>query len=211
MNRTALSGTVRTEIGSKDAAQLRRAKRVPCVLYGGETVVHFSVDESALNKIIFTPEVHGVDLDLEGTTTLAMVQEKQFHPLTDRIIHVDFVELKEDRETRTRLAIRLKGQPAGVRKGGKMSQVLRKVRVKGLPADIPAFLELDVTELDINQNIRVADLKFKGVTMLERPHDVVVSVKMTKKPEEVVAPGAAPGAAAPAAKKAEPAKAAAKK
>lgn len=183
MNTVALSGTVRTIIGSKDAAQLRRDKRVPCVLYGGENVVHFSVDEAVLGKLVFTPEVNGIELELGGTKTLALIHDKQFNPVTDRIEHVDFLELKEDKPARVKLAVRLNGQPAGVRMGGKLSHTMRKLRVKGLPVHIPQLLELDVTDMEINGSLRVRDLKFDGLTMMERGDDVVVSVKPGKKVE----------------------------
>lgn len=197
MNRIALSGNVREQVGTKGAAQLRRAKRVPCVLYGGQGVVHFSVEEADLRKVVFTPDVNGVELDIDGNKTLAMVHQKQFHPLNDRVIHVDFMEMKEDREARVQLAVRLTGQPVGVRKGGKLSQTMRKIQVKGLPAAIPAHLDVDVSELDVNQAIHLGDLKLKGLTTLGRQEDVVASVKMPKKVEEAAA--AAPAAGTPAA------------
>jgi large subunit ribosomal protein L25 len=181
MNTVALSGTVRTTIGSKDAAQLRRDKRVPCVLYGGDKVVHFSVEESVLGKLVFTPEVNGIELDLDGEKTLAMIQDKQFHPTTDRVLHVDFKQLDETLPTSTKLSLRLQGQPIGVRKGGTLNQTMRKLRVKGLPVSIPQHLELDIAGLDLNETVRVKDLNFDGITFLERPEDVVVSVKMSKK------------------------------
>lgn len=211
MNRIALSGNVRQQVGTKDAAQLRRTKRVPCVLYGGQGVVHFSVDEAALRKIVFTPDVNGVELNIDGSKTLAMVHQKQFHPLNDRVIHVDFMELKEDREARVQLAVRLTGQPVGVRKGGKLNQTMRKLQVKGLPASIPAHLDVDVSELDVNQSIHVSDLKLKGLTPLGRTEDVVASVKMPKKVEEAAAAATPAAAAAPAAAPAAEAKAPAKK
>jgi large subunit ribosomal protein L25 len=183
MNKVALSGMVRTDIGGKHAAQLRREKRVPCVLYGGDKPVHFSVDESAIGKLVFIPEMNGVELELDGTKTLAIIQEKQFHPVSDRLLHVDFFELREDKPASTVLSVRLQGQPIGVRKGGKLKQSLRKVRVKGLPEDIPQRLDLDVAGLDVNQSVRVSDIQFEGLTLLERPTDVVVSVKMGKKVE----------------------------
>ncbi len=212
MNKVALSGTIRTDIGSKHAAQLRREKRVPCVLYGGKDTIHFSVEEVLLNKIVFTPDVNGVELDLDGTKTLAVVQEKQFHPTTDRVIHVDFVELREDLPARTTLSLRLLGQPIGVRNGGKLKQSMRKLRVKGLPASIPSRLDLDVTGLDVNHQVRVSDLKFEGITLLDRPTDVVVSVRIAKKVEVAPETAAAPAAATPAKAEAKPAaKPAAKK
>ncbi len=204
MNTVALSGTLRKAVGTKDAAQLRREKRVPCVLYGSDKTVHFSVDEAALRKVVFTPEVNGIELDLEGTKTLALVQEKQFHPLTDKVIHIDFLQLDPNKETTAMLSVRLVGQPAGVRAGGKLSQPMRKVRVKAPPSKMPQHLELNVADLGVNQSIKISDLKFDGLTMLDLASNVVVAVKMTKKEQ------AAEGAAAPA-KGAAPAKAAAKK
>ncbi len=206
MNTIALSGTPRTNLGTKYAAQLRRTKQVPCVLYGGESTLHFSVDGAALKKLIFTPELNGAEIEIEGRKVLAMVQEKQFHPTTDEVLHVDFVELKENEAAIAKLTLRLKGQPIGVRKGGKLAHTMRKVRVSGLPAKLPGYLELDVADLDVNKAIQVSDLKFDGLTVLEKESDVVVAVKVAKKKEEEAAAGAAPAAA----KKAE-AKPAAKK
>ncbi|HRH38866.1 MAG TPA: hypothetical protein PK760_11000 [Flavobacteriales bacterium] len=118
MNKVALSGAVRQNLGTKYSAQLRRAKRVPCVLYGGSNTIHFSVDEAALRKVVFTPEVNGIELDLDGNKSLAMVHQKQFHPVTDGVVHVDFMEIKEDREARVLLSIRLVGHGVTVDRTG---------------------------------------------------------------------------------------------
>lgn len=198
MNRIELSGNVRQQTGTKSAAQLRRAKRVPCVLYGGTGVTHFSVDEAALRKVVFTSEVNGIDLVIDGAKTLAMVHQKQFHPVNDRVVHVDFMEMKEDREARVELAVRLNGQPVGVRSGGKLNQTMRKIAVKGLPNAIPSRIEVDVTGLELNQSLHVSDLKLDGLTPLHRPEDVVATVKVPKKVEEA-APAAEAAAADPAA------------
>ncbi len=209
MNTVALSGTLRQAVGTKYAAQLRREKRVPCVLYGGGKSIHFSVEETALRHIVFTPELVGVEIELDGAKTLAVVQEKQFHPLTDRVIHVDFIQLDNAKEAQATLSVRLSGQPVGVRKGGKLSHTMRKVRVKGMPDKMPGHLDLNIADLDINQSISVADLKIEGLTFLGRPSDVVVAVRLTKKMEDAAATAAG---AAPAGKDAKgaPAKAAAK-
>lgn len=206
MNTIALTGTPRTNLGTKYAAQLRRTKQVPCVLYGGENTLHFSVDAATLKKLIHTPEMNGAEIEINGRKVLAMVQEKQFHPTTDEVLHVDFVELKENELATAKLSLRLIGQPIGVRKGGKLAHTMRRVRVSGLPAKMPGYLEVDVAELDVNRSIHVSDLKFEGLTVLENGSDVVVAVKMAKKQEEAAATAAAPAAA----KKAE-AKPAAKK
>jgi len=197
MNKVALSGTVRTATGTKDAAQLRREKRVPCVLYGSEQPVHFSVEENALRSIVFTPEVNTVEIDLEGRTVQAMLHQKQFHPVTDRVLHLDFLQVQDGKEARAVLSVRLLNQPIGVRKGGKLNHNMRKLRVKGLPANIPSHLDVDVENLDINQSLRVSDLKYEGLTIMDKPGDVVVAVKMVKKKEDP----AAAAAGAPAEKK----------
>ncbi|MDX9749642.1 MAG: 50S ribosomal protein L25 [Flavobacteriales bacterium] len=201
MNTIALSGTARTPNGTKGAAQLRREQRVPCVLYGGAGTVHFSVEAAVLRKLVFTPEVKGAELDIDGRKVLALVQDKQFHPVTDEVLHVDFMEVNDSKPAKATLNLRLMGQPIGVRKGGKLKQSMRKLRVQAMPADLPSVLELDVTGVDVNHTLRVSDLKFDKITLLEKANDVVLAVRMAKKAqqqEEAAAPGA-PGTAAPAA------------
>lgn len=205
MNKITLTGSSRTQTGTKYAAQLRRKNQVPCVLYGGKETVHFSVDEAALGKAVFTAEMNGIEIELDGTKTLALVKQKQFHPVTDRVVHVDFVELNENKETVAHLSVRLKGQPVGVRKGGYLSHNMRKLRVKGLPSKFPSHLEVNIADLDLNKSIHVSDLNFEGLTLMERLDDVVVSVKMAKKQEEAAPAAGAPGAGAAAPTAAAPA------
>jgi large subunit ribosomal protein L25 len=216
MNKTTLTGTIRNKTGSSQAQRLRRSAQVPCVLYGGDGTVHFSVEERELSKLVFTPEVRAVEIDLGERKALAMVHAKQFHPVTDRVIHVDFMEVREDRPAPAMLSIRLKGQPEGVRKGGRLNQTMRKVRVLGHPSALPPRLEVDVTGLGLNQSLHISDLKFEGLELDEDPEAVVATVKMPKKVEEaasaaVAAPaaGAAPasGEAAKPAAEAKPAEA----
>jgi large subunit ribosomal protein L25 len=227
MKKVELSATARPKTGTTGATLVRREKRVPCVLYGDSGTVHFSVDEAALKKIVFTPESYRIELDIDGQKRMALLHQKQFHPVSDAIIHCDFMEMSDTKEARVSLGLKLTGQSAGVKKGGILNQTMRKLRVKGLPSVLPEHLELDITNLEIGKSIHVSDLKFEGITVAEKPSDVVVSVKMAKKEEEVApaAAAAAPaaGAAAPAAgaaatpaagadaKKAEPAKPAGKK
>jgi large subunit ribosomal protein L25 len=217
MKKVELTATARPSNGTKGAATLRRAKRVPCVLYGGPDTVHFSVEEAALKKFVFSPDAYRFEIDIDGQKRVAQLHDKQFHPLTDAILHVDFLEMNEGKAAKVSLNLRLTGQAAGVRKGGKLSQPLRKLRVKGLPASLPEHLELDVTELELGDSVRVSDLKFPGLEVAEKPTDVVAAVKAPKKDKEAeaaaaaaaAAPAGAAKAAAPAA--AAPAKPAAKK
>lgn len=199
MKKVEFSGSLRTIQGTKGAAQLRRNKLVPCVLYGGQNLLHFSLDEAPLNKVVHTADVYRIELELGGQKYMAMMAEKQFHPVSDRLLHVDFIELNEAKEARVTLSLRLVGQSPGVRKGGKLSNPLRKLTVKGLPSALPEHLEYDINTLEVGDSIRVSDLKFPGMTVLERATDVVVTVKMPKKVEEAAAATPAAGAAATAA------------
>lgn len=218
MKKVELIGTKRETKGSANASRQRRAQSIPCVLYGGKETLHFSADEKALGKIVHTPEVYRIELDIDGNKHTALLHEKQFHPVSDKLLHVDFLEMNDSKEARVDLSVKLIGQAAGVRKGGKLSQNMRKLRVKGLPTALPEHLEVDINALELGHSIRVSDLKFEGLTLVEKPTDVVVTVKAVKKEAEA-APGAAPaaGAAAPAAAgaakpaAAAPAKPAAKK
>ncbi|MBP8822026.1 MAG: 50S ribosomal protein L25 [Flavobacteriales bacterium] len=205
MKNVELIGTKRELKGTTGAQQLRRSKLVPCVLYGGKEVVHFSVEERALGKIVNSPLAHHVELVIDGEKHPAVLQDKQFQPVTDALIHVDFMVAAPDQEVRMGLIVRATGQSAGVRKGGKLNQAMRKVRVKGMPAAVPEVLELDVTGMDMGDSIRVQDIKLPGLTMLDKPNEVILAVKAVKKAAEAAVTPAA-GAAAPAEKKAEPAK-----
>ncbi len=210
MKNVEIIGTKRKTTGTTSAKADRRNKQVPCVLYGGKEVLHFSVEERSLSKIIHSPEAHFVELNIDGEKHSAVLQDKQFQPVTDAVIHADFLAADANKEARVNMAVRLTGQSVGIRKGGKLNQSMRKLSVKGLPAALPSVIEIDVTDLDLGSNIHVSDVKLPGVTILEKPTDVVVGVKMVKKAAETPAAAAAtaatPAAAAPAAaKKAEPA------
>ncbi|MBL7962812.1 MAG: 50S ribosomal protein L25 [Flavobacteriales bacterium] len=214
MKKVELSGSLRQGTGSSLANRERRNEHVPCVLYGGPNTVHFTVEEKQLSKVVHTPEAYRIELDINGTKTMALLQETQFHPLTDKMLHADFVEMSEDKPAMVTLTLKLTGQSPGVKKGGRLVQGFRKLRVKGLPGDIPEHLELEISGLELNDAVHVSDLAFKGLTVCEPASDVVVAVRHQKKEEEAAptataATAAAPAAAAPAA--AAPAKPAAKK
>ncbi len=200
MKNVELNGTKRVANGTSGAKGVRRNKQVPCVLYGGTETLHFSVDEAALDQIVHSPDAHRVELHIDGEKHVAILQAKQFQPVTDRVIHADFLLAEPGKATRMKLTVRLKGQSAGVRKGGKLSHTMRRLRVKGELDALPNVIELDVAGLDVGETIRVKDIQLPGITLLEKPNDVVVAIKAPKKAAEAAAP------AAGADKKAEPAK-----
>jgi large subunit ribosomal protein L25 len=180
MKTIAISANHRSTLGSKNASQLRKEEKVPAVLYGGKDNMHFSLNELDIKKITHTPLTHIVELDVEGAKKKALLKEVQYHPLTDRPIHVDFIEVEDGKPCQVELAIKLVGQSAGVRQGGKLQQPLRKLKVVGIVTDLPEELEVDISTLKIGETIRVRDLKADGVTFLGRADGVVAAVKTAR-------------------------------
>lgn len=182
-----LSGSTRTNVGKKDAAQLRKNGQVPCVIYGSGEQTHFSVKNVELEKLIFSPEVYQFELEVEGKKANAVVRELQQHPLTGKIQHVDFLELDDNKPVRVALPVRLTGSARGVMAGGKLLQSYRMLNVVGLPKDLPEAITLDISDLKIGDSIRVKSVEIPGLTILEPQASVVVGVRMARgavKPEE---------------------------
>ncbi|MFM2018818.1 MAG: hypothetical protein RL007_2474 [Bacteroidota bacterium] len=200
MKSVSMSGSLRANVGKKDAKQLRNAGQVPCVLYGGEKQVTFSVDERAFTPLVFTPEVHTVDLDLDGQKFQAILQELQTHPVTDKIIHADFVQLIPGKSVTMNLPIKTAGNSAGVKAGGKLIKKLRKVSVRGPIEKMPENITVDIENLGIGQAVLVRDLSQEGLTFLTPGNSTIVTVQVTRNVVEEPA-AAAKAAAAPAAKK----------
>ena len=180
MKSIALSGVKRAERGSANANSIRKEGNVPAVLYGGKENLHFTVNEIQFNKIINTPEVYFVDLDIEGTKVKTIVKDVQFHPVTDKTIHIDFLEVADDKSLTVNIPVRLVGASKGVLNGGKLRMVTRKLKVNGLPSALPEFIELDITPLRIGQSIKVGDINIDGLSFLDASNAVVVAVKMSR-------------------------------
>lgn len=180
MKAISLSGSLRENVGKKDAKAIRNSGRVPCVLYGNGTQTHFSVDSIALGKVVYSPDVYQVDLDIDGKKTRAIIQELQQNPITDRITHVDFYELTESKKVKVALPVRTKGISPGVVRGGKMQQVYRRLQMFGLPQDLPADVTLDISALEIGDAIRVKHIEIPNVELLDPANSVVVSIKMAR-------------------------------
>jgi large subunit ribosomal protein L25 len=166
----------RTSLGKKDAKILRRNQQVPCVMYGGKEVLHFSALEKAFKDLVYTHHMYLVSLDIDGTMYRAIMKEIQFHPVSDKILHIDFVEVATDRPVVVSLPVEITGNSVGIRAGGKLRQRKRYVKVKGLVADLPDVLAVDISDLDIGNSIMAADLKYDRIEILESPRDMVVGV-----------------------------------
>jgi len=176
MKQINLSGSLREGVGKKGSKGLRVSGNVPAVIYGGEKPMHVSLDRKELSKAIFTPEVFQVNLNIDGKVVPTIIKDTQFHPVTDEILHVDFLELVAGRPVKVKLPVRLQGQSRGVKAGGKLLVHFRKIDLKGVPSDLPAEVAVDISALRIGQNIRVRDLATERLSFLNDPNAVVVAV-----------------------------------
>ncbi|MFB0924567.1 MAG: 50S ribosomal protein L25 [Vicingaceae bacterium] len=194
MKSVALSGNTRAERGTSNANILRKEEKVPAVIYGGKENVHFTVNEVKFNKIINTPEVYFVDLDVDGAKFKAIIKDVQFHPVTDRVLHIDFLEVNDQKALTIKIPVNLTGRSKGVASGGTLKNPIKNIRVNGLPSAIPESIEIDTTDLKIGDSIKVGELNVDGLTFLGADNAVVVGVKMSRnvveEEEEAVAEGA---------------------
>jgi len=177
MESISITGSVRKSLGKADAKVLRREGQVPGIIYGGAENIHFNLEERAFNKLINTPNVYIVNLELDGKTYASIIKDVQFHPLTDKVVHVDFQQLIEGRTVSLSLPIRTVGVSPGVLNGGKLNQVLRRAKVSGNPKDMPDYIDVNIGKLRIGQSIKVKDLKVKGVTFRENENQILVGIK----------------------------------
>ena len=180
MKSIALKGNKRTDRGSSDAKSLRKEDKIPAVLYGGKESTHFMVDEIPFGKIIHSPNVYFVDLNIDGTTVRSIIKEIQYHPVTDKVLHVDFLEVVAGKPVTVLLPIKVTGSSQGVISGGKLRTVTRRLRVRGLADALPEAITVDITPLKIGQSIKVGDIKVSGLTLLDAANAVVVAVKMSR-------------------------------
>ena len=181
MKSITISGSKRESVGKKATKALRNAGKVPCVLYGGEKPLHFSADEAAFKNLVYTPNAHTVVIDVEGgSKSDAVLQDIQFHPVTDSILHIDFYQLFADKEVTMDIPVRLVGNSPGVRNGGRLLFRKRKLTIKALPANLPDFFDVDISKLKIGGNIAVSSLLKDEFTILHPDNTVVVQVKAAR-------------------------------
>lgn len=180
MKKIALSAIKRTEVGSVDAKQIRKEGNIPCNLYGVSGNTNFYVNEIIFNKIIHSPEVYFVELDIEGKKYNAIIKEVQFHPVSDKTLHVDFLEVTENKPVSVVLPIKTTGVSKGILAGGKLRIVTRRLKVRALAKDLPEFITIDITPLKVGQAIKVGELSVSGLTFLDAANAVVVAVKSSR-------------------------------
>lgn len=192
MKSITIQGTKREIVGKKATKALRNADQVPCVVYGGDAPLHFTAPELSFKSLVYTPEAHTVVLDIDGQSVNAILQDIQYHPVTDRILHIDFYQLHEDKEVTMDIPVLLTGRSEGVSLGGSLRNNMRKLTVKALPANLPDNVTVDITPLKIGDKVYVASLKSDKFEILHPDNAVIVAVRTSRAAmaiEEVVVEG----------------------
>ncbi len=181
MKSITINGSQRESVGKVATKALRNAGQVPCVVYGGDKPIHFSAEELAFKNLVYTPDVHTVVIALEdGVKVEAILQDIQFHPVTDRILHVDFYQIFDDKEVMLEIPVRITGNSRGVRNGGVLRVVTRKLRVKALPKDLPDFIEADISEMKIGAKMYITDVDTENFTFLHSDNTVICQVRTSR-------------------------------
>ena len=187
MKSIEIKGSLRTETGKKAAHSLRQNNGIPCVLYGmqkdengNQVATHFTVTVDGLRKLVYTPHIYVVDLNIDGKIVNAIMKDIQFHPVTDAILHVDFLQINEENPIVMEVPVQLEGLAEGVKAGGKLALQTRKLKVKALYNLIPERLVVNVTNLGLGKTIKVGELNYEGLTLLNAKEAVVCAVKLTR-------------------------------
>jgi len=209
MKTIEIIGFKRANLGKKDARLLREETNVPCILYGGKEQVAFHTPAFLLRDLVYTPNVHKVALTVDGKKTECIMQDIQFHPVNEMILHVDFLELDDKKAVKMDIPVKFVGTSPGVMQGGRLAQKLMKIKIKALPKDLPDFIEVDISSLQIGKSVRISDIKTPNVVLLQNSSLPIATVETTRAlKSDAGAEGAAPAKAADA--KAAPAKTEAK-
>ena len=181
MKSITINGSQRESVGKKATKALRNAGQVPCVLYGGDKPVHFNAEEIAFSKLVYTPNAHTVVIALEnGDSFNAILQDIQFHPVTDRILHIDFYQLFEDKAIMMEIPVHFKGNSVGVKAGGVLRKNSRRLRIKALPKHLPDFIEIDITPLKVGEKLYVTALENELYNIMHTDNTVVCQIKRAR-------------------------------
>ncbi len=175
-----LNGSLRTETGKKFAKKSRRQQVIPAVIYGGEKNTMISVNERDLRDLIYTPHVYIVNINIDGKVRHTILKEIQYHPVSDRVLHIDFIEISDKKNVSIQIPVELTGSAEGAKVGGKLSQITRKLHVSALPKHLPDTLKVDISDLGLGKSRLVADIDFPNITILDPKSTVIASVKMTR-------------------------------
>ena len=180
MKSISIKGQERESVGKVATKAARNAGLVPCVVYGGEQPVHFTAEEKAFKSLVYTPNVHTVAVDLAGKTIDCVLQDIQFDPVSDRILHIDFYQLHADKEITMEVPVKVVGNSKGVMAGGVLRLNQRKLKVRALPANLPDFVEADVTELEMGNKLYVTKIPTDNFKLLHPDNTVVAQVRISR-------------------------------
>ena len=180
MKSVEIQGNLRTELGSKYAQLERKAGNVPCVVYGGDAPIHFSAPVLTFRGLVYTADAKIAKITIGGSTIEAVIQDMQFHPVTDALMHIDFIQLIEGKPVTMGIPVVVKGQSKGVLNGGKKREKLRKLVCKALPKDMPETVTVDITNVRIGQSIKVKDISIENVELLDNSNSVIMAVKTSR-------------------------------
>ncbi|MDR2083474.1 MAG: 50S ribosomal protein L25 [Bacteroidales bacterium] len=180
MKSISLSGSSRKNVGKKDAKKVRNEGMVPAVIYGGNEQHHVLLSEKEFSKVLFTPETYVINVNVDGKTVQTILQDVQYHPVSDKTLHADLYEINETKPFTVSLPIKLTGTSKGVLRGGKLQQRMRKVRVNGLLHNLPDYIEVDITNVDAGSPIRIEDIKYDNLTFIDSKRNVVVDLKSSR-------------------------------
>ena len=180
MKTLQIQASARADFGKKAAKACRREGQIPCILYGGGQEIAFTVDTKAVKPLIYTPNSYIVEIEINGKVEKAVMREVQFHPVKEQILHIDFYRVQEGKPVAIAIPVRLTGNAAGVKVGGKLAQSARKLVVKALEANLPDEIVVDVTPLKVGQTIFVGDLQFEGLQFVTPATTAVCAVRVTR-------------------------------
>ncbi len=181
MKSIIIEGKKRESVGKSSTKALRKAEQVPCVIYSGEAVVHFYAPEKSFKNLVYTPDAHIVEVKLDnGENIKSIMQDIQFHPVTDRILHIDFYRLSDDKEVSINVPIKISGNSVGVIKGGVLRVSNRKLKVKALPENLPDFIDADISDLDIGSKLYVTQVSQEKFKIMHPENTVILAVKTSR-------------------------------
>jgi large subunit ribosomal protein L25 len=198
MKTVEIIGYKRANLGKADAQKLRDEGLVPCVLYGGDNQVHFHSPMILFRDLVYTNEAHFVHVNIEGEESKAILQEVQFHPVSEIILHADFLKISDDRKVKMSIPVRLVGQAPGVSKGGTLVRKRAALKVYGFPKDMPDHIDVNVSELDFHHAIKVGDMTLAGIDFLDPKQATIAAVEIPRAAKMAADDAAAAAAAAPA-------------
>jgi large subunit ribosomal protein L25 len=180
MKTVALTGELRSDLGTKHSRAMRNEGKVPCVLYGGGDHIHFYVYSPDFKALVYTPNTYKVQLTIDGKKYMAILHDMQFHPVNEAILHADFLAVDEKKPVTVSIPVLIEGNSPGVRAGGKLIQKIQRLKVKGLISNIPDSINVNIDQLDLGQSIKVKNIDASNIELLDNKDNAIVTVKMTR-------------------------------